>query len=156
MTIAVIDNFHMDITGTGVHNLDLAIELGFSQHPKASHWRIHHDSPQTRTGRARRPGPDRFILAWRAPEPAVKTDLEEFPFPHTHDLAAAVVSHWLEQVAYPDAPGIDGSLVKAWRVYNDALGFVHHHWWEFLAIAPVWGLVAGNEQRCPTAPQHPT
>lgn len=122
-----MDNFSIDIVARGRDNLKAALTIAFSEHSKAIATRIHPEFG--------------LILYWTDPtNPKPETNKLLFP----HDVAAAsdLVWNWLLNVpndSYRDKIDFDGSLVKAWRVYNQDWGRVDGEWEAFVAIEPVWG-----------------
>lgn len=116
-----MDNFHFDMTSTGVETLKKAMTLFNPPGRKVTGYRA-----DTEKG---------LILYWSDSERATK-----LPFPMTLEQAADFASGWLEHAEYGSRPDIDGDSEHGWRLYTESCGHVGGEWQAFAAVKPEWAL----------------
>jgi hypothetical protein len=57
------------------------------------------------------------------------------------EAASHFIRAWLADATYPPEPDIDGSVKKAWQIYNEDWGHVQGEFEAFMAVRPVWALI---------------
>ncbi|MBD8088996.1 hypothetical protein IFT48_03305 [Pseudomonas fluorescens] len=70
----------------------------------------------------------------------IKGQGQKTMFPMDLDNSVDNAMGWLQNVDYPDEPGIDGGCKKGWRAFTESWGHVlgSHH--AIVAIQPEWAL----------------
>lgn len=122
-----MDNKQFDIVGRSDRQLELAIEIAFTDEY----------SLNSAIGYEIKDG--RFILYSAAHKDMIKT-----PFPMNFKFAISMIKEWLK-ITEPRTkePNTDGSTALGFRVYCESWGHVDGKWEAFAAIEPIW-LVYGK------------
>lgn len=156
-----MDNFFLDITSEGEQTLELALKLAFSQHSKATHYRVVNLKPKT-TYYARHVPNDSGNLTIEGKQYSIHhcsdnivdpvgiqtlifywtedKDATLLPFPLDLKGAMSFVNGWLNHANYGVQPDHDGDNGKGFRVFVEDWGHVLHNWKAFVAIQPTWAM----------------
>ncbi len=144
-----MDNFEFVITAMGRKAFDLAFQVGFSDHDKATHYmikKVHpNHAPEYGKGSEVLNEFTSFIFFWTSVDTnsihVGDSGLIELPFEMGWKEAADMAWGWLNKKAkYDEEPDHDGSNSKGWCIRNESWGHAGGYFEGFLIVEPAWAM----------------
>lgn len=115
-----MDNFNFDITADGESTFKKAMAIAMSQHSTAVGYELKDN---------------KLILYWT--KASTTKDICAFPCPMNVEDVIPFVWSFIQKTDVTEKVDIDGSVGKAFHLYNEAWGHINSQWDAFVAIEVV-------------------